>query len=149
MVAIATDYRITIVGLRTDPGIAFGPTDSVSADSVLLTAENLKTIGMYPAQQGLDWGVQLYVYATVSTVETLQDLTGYTFVGSYWDPVTKAATSLTVSNGGISGYIQFNFDSDDTLTAGMYQFAIEETSGEDDSFICSGWLEIVPARPTA
>ena len=124
--------------------------DSVTANGVLLTRENLLKVGAFPPIIGQDW-----VIALIAGVETAIPLTAPTTIaGSYWDPVSQVALALTlaidadqVTNPGL-----FTIKFIDTilvpLVAGMCRFQIDITDTVAEiRILCKGWLEILAARP--
>ena len=144
----ATDLRITIEPTIPTPEYDFGPSDSVAANAVLLTRENLRKLGAYPPRVSLDWDCNLWVYQVVGGVETAMDLTTVAVTGTYWDPVTRVATTLTVALGAGTGQITVSLDAATATTvAGMFRFQITGTETEEFDLL-SGWLEIQPGIPT-
>lgn len=142
-----TDLRVTIEPRVATPEFDRGPTDSVAANAVMLTAENLRTVGAYAPRSGRDWVCYLWVYGTVSGVETAVDLTDMTIAGVYWDPIARVANTLTIAKGAGTGQLTITFTDAQTLVAGMYDFAVSAT--ETDIFdLLSGKLEILPAIPS-
>lgn len=143
----ATDLRIKVEPFLFAPAVFFGPLDSVSANSVMLTSDNLRKAGSYPPRNGQEWYCKLWVYVTVDGVETLLDMTDYTVAAVYWDNVSKEATSIDCALGGDTGSIVLGIPSTADQVAGMYRFSI--TGTQVDIFdICGGWIEMLPAIPT-
>jgi hypothetical protein len=143
----STDTRITIEPTIVTPELDFGPTLSVAANAVLLTSEKLRTVGAYPPRSGHDWDCHLWVYTTVSTVETALDLADMAIAGVYFDPVSRVANTLAVAKGAGTGQLTVSFAVADAPTAGLYGFAI--TATETELFdLCSGKIEILPALPS-
>jgi len=142
----ATDLLCTIEPVLGNDVYNVGPTDYAPASRVMLTQENLRQIGAYPARVGEDWFLYLNMYQMIAGVETLVDLSTITLTGSYWDPVSRAATALSVVGGVPTGQILTGFLAAGTHVAGMYDFTI--TGTETEVFdLCSGKIEILPARP--
>lgn len=145
-----TDTRIIVEPIIATPDYEFGPLDSVAANAVLLTRENLRKVGAYPPRVGRDWVCDLWVVFSVASVETPVDVSGWTLLGTYWDPVARVANMLPVALGAaaVTGQLVITLPDApvDLPTAGMYGFSISAT--DTDVFdVCSGWLEILPAMP--
>jgi len=141
------DRLISLEPRHTTPEIDFGPMDAISADSVLITTDNLKKVGAQPPRCGQDFVCLLWVVDSISGVETFRDISGYTLTGTYWDPVSRVANTLTVALGSGTGDFTITFADTDSLTAGMYRFQV--TATETDVFeLCSGWIEITPEIPS-
>ncbi len=149
----STDLRIAVEPTIALPEFDFGPLDTVAANAVLLTRENLRKVGAYPPRNGYDWGCLLWVYQVVAGVETIMNMSDQLITGSYWDPVARAPTALTIANAGALGHITVSFDWLDDPVAGMYKFAVTSVApagiGPTDRFdLMTGWLEILPAIPS-
>ena len=143
----ATDLRGKVEPRIVGPEFDFGPLDSVAANAVLLTRENLRKVGAYPPRSEYDWDCLLFIYQTIAGVETIVDLSSMTITGTYYDHVSQVANVLTVANGGATGDVTLSFAVADAPTAGMYRFSVKAV--DTDTFeLCSGWLEIDPAIPT-
>ncbi len=144
----STDFRVQIQPTIVTPEWDFGPSDAVAANAVLLTRENLRTMGAYPPRVGYDFDCKLHILQVIAGVETAVNLTGIAIAGTYWDWVTRVANTLTVvASVAASGELTVSFAFDDLPTAGLYEFAIKAT--ETELFdLCSGKLEILPAVPT-
>lgn len=148
----STDLRIKVEPTIVTPELDFGPLDSVSANSVLLTRENLRKVGAYPPRNGQDWDCHLWVYTTIDGVETALDLADMAFTAVYWDYFARVANALTIAAGAGTGQLTISFAADDEPTAGMYRFAV---TGKETVLlvtnvfdVCGGWLEILPAIPS-
>ena len=153
MATVITDWKMIVEPTR--PVAVESPMDSVPANGVLLTRENLLKVGAFPPVSGQDWAANMWVIALVAGVETAIPLTAPTTIaGSYWDPVSQTAIALTlaidadqVNNAGL-----FTITFIDTivvpLVAGMYRFQIDVTDTVAEiRILCKGWMEILPARP--
>ena len=146
----SSDFRVQIQPTVVTPEWDFGPTDSVAANAVLLTRENLRTVGAYPPRSAYDWDAKLHITQTISGVETAVDLTDMTLTAVYYDPIIRTAYNLTVVKTiASSGEITVSFDAgrDPAAVAGMYRFHIKATETEEFDLL-SGWIEILPAVPT-
>jgi len=143
----ATDLLCTIEPVLGADVYNVGPTDYVPASRVMLTQENLRQIGAYPARVGEDWFLYLNMYQMIAGVETLVDLAAVAVEGVYWDPISRDAVAMTVAvTGVVYGQIAVGFFAAGTHVAGMYDFAITGTETEVFDLV-SGKLEILPARP--
>ena len=143
----STDFLCTIEPVLGADVYNVGPTDYVSASRVMLTQENLRQIGAYPARVGEDWFLYLNMYQMIAGVETLVDLAAVAVEGVYWDPISRDAVAMTVAvTGVVDGQIAVGFFAAGTHVAGMYDFAITGTETEVFDLV-SGKLEILPARP--
>ena len=144
----STNLVVQIEPTIVTPEFDFGPTDSVAANSILLTAENLRTVGAYAPRSGRDWVCNLWVLQTISGVETAVDLTDMTIAGVYWDPIARAALTLPITKPvGTAGQLTITFTDSQTLVAGVYDFAVSATETEIFDLL-SGKLEILPAIPS-
>ncbi|MEE9367167.1 MAG: hypothetical protein V3W44_10800 [Dehalococcoidales bacterium] len=150
-ITYVSDWRIIV-----EPTLAvdvFMTMDSVAVNAVLLTRENLRKVGAYPPQSGHDWDVNMWLKTVIAGVETGAPLTAPTAIaGTYWDPMVQTATVLTLAIDADqvvnAGLFTITFADTDTLVAGMYRFEIDVTDTVADIHVlCSGWLEILPARP--
>jgi len=143
----ATDSVIKIKPTIITPEFDFGPSDSVAANSVLLTQQYLRQLGAYAPRVGRDWDCHLWYYLVIDGDETAQALTDMTVSGTYWDPIKRVANTLTTAKGAGTGQITISFAATDSLIAGLYRFAI--TAVETETFeVCSGWLEIASEVPS-
>jgi hypothetical protein len=143
----STNLTVKIEPAIVTPELDFGPTGSVAANAVLLTSENLRSVGAYAPRSAHDWDCHLWIYTTVAAAETALDLTDMTIAGTYYDPVSRTANTLTVAKGAGTGQLTVSFAVADAPTAGMYRFNI--TATETELFdLCSGWVEILPALPS-
>ena len=132
----------------------FGPTDSMPADSVLITREKLATVGADAIRVGDASAFVINLFTTQSGVETALDLsTGYTNASialSVWDPVSKAANTewtVVLQDPTTAGMIMYPDNATFApSTAGMFQWVITITSddivGSAYTDLCGGWLEV-------
>jgi len=146
----STDWRVKVEPTIVTPEFDFGPLDSVAANAVLLTSENLRKVGAYPPRVVYDWDCKLHVVQAIAGVETAVNITDFTLLAVYYDPIAQVAFNLTVvKTVAASGELTVSLDAgrSPVAVAGMYRFHVKATETEEFDLM-SGWLEILPAIPT-
>lgn len=153
MATQSSNIVVKIEPVIAGPAIDLGPTDSVAANAVLLTRENLRTVGSYPPRVARDWKCILWLYETIAGVETIIAIDTWAIDGTYWDPITRVAVDLPIALTSTAGQIAITLPDAPAIAAvaGMYEFAIKGTAAADPDFsfdVCSGKIEFLPAIPS-
>jgi len=141
--------RTATVEYISESDFEYGPSDSMQADSVLITGEKFGTFGGEAPRVGMMWSCSVQIYDVVAGAETGHDLSGYSggITFDIWDPVVRTVDQVSFTytadadqgaNPGL-GVVAMTTDP----SPGMYRWAmVGSAQVAEYEHIASGWIEV-------